>query len=184
MPNIRLALRTLFKSPFITLVAILSLGLGIGANSAIFSMFDQMLLRPLPVPAPHELVNLQAPGPKHGSQSCNQAGDCEHVFSYAMFRDLQKEHAVFTDIAAHVLFGANLAWLHDCDPCLGPGACRFTSSCGAGTGSGRSSIWLNSEKIAALAPIPSARDRIATEVTNGALNSRRKASLRLFIVQQ
>ena len=50
MPNLRLALRTLFKSPFITLVAILSLALGIGANSAIFSLFDQMLLRPLPVP--------------------------------------------------------------------------------------------------------------------------------------
>ena len=52
MPNLRLALRTLFKSPFITLVAILSLALGIGANSAIFSLFDQMLLRPLPVPHP------------------------------------------------------------------------------------------------------------------------------------
>jgi hypothetical protein len=64
MPNIRLALRTLFKSPFITLVAILSLALGIGANSAIFSLFDQMLLRPLPVPSPKELVNFKSPGPK------------------------------------------------------------------------------------------------------------------------
>ena len=63
MPNIRLALRALFKSPFVTLVAILSLALGIGANSAIFSLFDQMLLRPLPVPRPNELVNLKAPGP-------------------------------------------------------------------------------------------------------------------------
>ncbi len=110
MNNLKLAFRRLFKAPFVTSVAILSLALGIGANAAIFSLFNQMLLRPLPVPAPHELVNLQAPGPKHGSQSCNQAGDCEHVFSYAMFRDLQKEHAVFTDIAAHVLFGANLAF--------------------------------------------------------------------------
>ena len=46
MPNLRLAFRTLFKSPFIALVAILSLALGIGANSAIFSLFDQMLLSP------------------------------------------------------------------------------------------------------------------------------------------
>ena len=110
MNNLKLAFRRLFKAPFVTSVAILSLALGIGANAAIFSLFNQMLLRPLPVPAPQELVNLQAPGPKPGSQSCNQAGDCQHVFSYAMFRDLQKGHAVFTDIAAHVLFGANLAF--------------------------------------------------------------------------
>ena len=64
MPNLRLALRTLFKSPFVTLVAILSLALGIGANSAIFSLFDQMLLRPLPVPNAEELVNFKSPGPE------------------------------------------------------------------------------------------------------------------------
>jgi predicted permease len=110
MANLKLAFRRLFKSPFVTTVAILSLALGIGANAAIFSLFNQMLLRPLPVPAPHELVNLSAPGPKPGSQSCNQAGNCQDVFSYPMFRDLQKAHSVFTDIAAHVLFGANLAF--------------------------------------------------------------------------
>ena len=48
MLNLKLAFRTLFKTPFVTLVAILSLALGIGANAAIFSMFDQMLLRTLP----------------------------------------------------------------------------------------------------------------------------------------
>jgi predicted permease len=110
MTNLKLAFRRLFKAPFVTSVAILSLALGIGANAAIFSLFNQMLLRPLPVPAPHELVNLSAPGPKNGSTSCNQAGDCERVFSYAMFRDLQREHTSFTDIAAHVLFGANLSF--------------------------------------------------------------------------
>ena len=77
MTNLKLAFRRLFKAPFVTSVAILSLALGIGANAAIFSLFNQMLLRPLPVPAPHELVNLPAPGPKPGSQSCNQAGDCD-----------------------------------------------------------------------------------------------------------
>src|SRR6186997_2417221 len=110
MANLKLALRTLFKTPFVTSVAILSLALGIGANAAIFSLFNQMLLRPLPVPAPRQLVNLSAPGPKPGSTSCNQAGDCDQVFSYAMFRDLQREHTSFTDIAAHVLFGANLSF--------------------------------------------------------------------------
>ena len=82
MPNFRLALRTLFKTPFVTAVAILSLALGIGANSAIFSLFDQMLLRPLPVANPEELVNLASPGPKPGSNSCSQAGSCDEVFSY------------------------------------------------------------------------------------------------------
>ena len=96
MPNIRLALRTLFKSPFITLVAILSLALGIGANSAIFSLFDQMLLRPLPVPHPEELVNFESPGPKPGSNSCSQAGSCDEIFSYPMFKDLERAQTSFT----------------------------------------------------------------------------------------
>ncbi|MGH9362990.1 MAG: ABC transporter permease, partial [Thermoanaerobaculia bacterium] len=82
----------------------------IGANAAIFSLFDRMLLRPLPVPHPEELVNLGAPGPKPGSQSCNQAGDCDLVFSYPMFKDLERVQQVFTGIAAHRLFGANLAY--------------------------------------------------------------------------
>ena len=110
MRNLRLALRTLFKTPFVTMVAVLSLALGIGANSAIFSLFDQMLLRPLPVPRPGELVNLGAPGPKPGSNNCSQAGPCEDVFSYPMFRDLERAQASFTGIAAHVQFAANLGY--------------------------------------------------------------------------
>ena len=47
--TVRLALRTLFKTPFVTSVAILSLALGIGANTAIYSVFDQLLRRPLPL---------------------------------------------------------------------------------------------------------------------------------------
>ena len=107
MRQIRLALRTLFRTPFVTIIAILSLGLGIGANAAIYSMFDQMLLRPLPVTEPSELVNLAAPGPKPGSQSCSQAGSCDDVFSYPMFRDLERSQKSFTAIAAHRGFGAN-----------------------------------------------------------------------------
>ena len=110
MPNLRLALRTLFKSPFITLVAILSLALGIGANSAIFSLFDQMLLRPLPVPRANELVNLKSPGPKSGSVSCSQAGSCDEVFSYPMFRDLERVQTSFTGIAAHRNFGGSVGY--------------------------------------------------------------------------
>jgi hypothetical protein len=65
---------------------------------------------------------------------------------------------------------------------LGPGAARFTSRSGSGTGSGRRSIWLKREKIAAFAPMPSASDTMATIVTNGVLNSVRSANLRLSIM--
>jgi predicted permease len=108
--NLKLAFRTLLKTPFVTAVAVVSLALGIGANAAIFSLFDQMLLRALPVQEPDRLVNLAAPEPKPGSQSCNQAGDCDAVFSYPMFRDLERAQTVFTGIAAHRIFGANLAF--------------------------------------------------------------------------
>lgn len=108
MRQLRLAFRTLFRTPFVTIVTILSLGLGIGANTAIFSVFNELLLRPLPVPAPGQLVNLAAPGPKPGSTSCGSAGDCSTVFSYPMFRDLERAQSVFTGIAAHLLFSANI----------------------------------------------------------------------------
>ncbi len=111
--SLKHAFRTLFKTPFVTAIAIISLALGIGANAAIFSLFDQMLLRSLPVQEPERLVNLGAPGPKQGSTSCNDAGDCDQVFSYPMFRDLEAQMAdttVLRGIAAHRLFGANLAF--------------------------------------------------------------------------
>jgi predicted permease len=111
MINVRHSIRTLAKSPFVSGVAILSLALGIGANSAIFSLFNEMLLEPLPVVQPGQLVNLSAPGPIIGTNnSCNLAGDCGAIFSYPMFRDLQKANTGFSGIAAHVLFGANVAY--------------------------------------------------------------------------
>ena len=110
MTNLKLAFRTLFRAKFVTVVAILSLALGIGGNAAIFSIFNQMLLRPLPVQRPSELVNMSTPGPKPGSQSCGQAGDCQWVWSYPMFRDIEKMQTVFAGIAAHRIFGANLSF--------------------------------------------------------------------------
>jgi predicted permease len=109
MINPRFALRTLFKTPFVTIVAVASLALGIGANAAVFSIFNQVVLRPLPVPEADRLVNLGAPSPKPGSTSCNTAGSCEEVFSYPMFRDLERVQTSFTGIAAHRVFSANLA---------------------------------------------------------------------------
>lgn len=108
MHNLKLAFRGLARTPFVTGVAILSLALGIGANSAIFSLFNQILLRPLPVTAPGELVNLSSPGPRQGSTSCNQAGSCDEIFSYPMYRDLERAQTSFTGIAGHRLFSVNV----------------------------------------------------------------------------
>lgn len=108
--NLRHAARALVKTPFVSIVAILSLSLGIGANAAICSVFYQAILRPLPVPAPGDLVNLIAPGPKPGSRSAGRAGSVDSVFSYPMFRDLERVANDFTGIAAHYGFGANLGY--------------------------------------------------------------------------
>src|ERR1044072_7580603 len=95
MFNLKLALRTLFRTPFVTVVAIVSLGLGIGANAAIFSLFNQIILKPLPVADPGRLVNLANPGPKSGMNSCSDAGPCTAVFSLPMFRDLETQQTPF-----------------------------------------------------------------------------------------
>ncbi len=109
MRNVKLAFRTLFKTPFVTVVAVLSLALGIGANAAIYSLFNEILLQPLPVTQPTRLVNFKAPGPQYGSNSCNDAGGCDEIFSYPMFRDLQKANTALSGIAGHFLFGVNVA---------------------------------------------------------------------------
>ena len=110
MRNVALAARMLLKTPLVTAIAVLSLALGIGANAAIFSMFDQLLWRRLPVPQPQGLVNLSAPGPMPGSNSCNQTGSCEEVFSYAMFRDLERAQASpFSHVAGHRIFNVSLS---------------------------------------------------------------------------
>ena len=67
--DLRYAVRTLGRTPGFTAVIVLTLGLGIGANTAIFSLMDQVLLRLLPVRAPEELVQLDGPGPFSGRTS-------------------------------------------------------------------------------------------------------------------
>ena len=97
MSNLRVVLRGLARSPLFVSMATLSLALGIGANTAMFSLLDQILLRSLPVRNPHELVSLYHPGPLQGSVSTDEGGDPS--FSYPMFRNLQKQQTPFTGIA-------------------------------------------------------------------------------------
>jgi predicted permease len=110
MVNFRFALRTLFKAPFVTIFAIISIALGIGANTAIFSIFERIWLRSLPVQEPDRLVNLSSPGKRIGPQSTSIAGGPDEIFSYPMFRDLEKVQNVFSGIGAHRQFNANLAF--------------------------------------------------------------------------
>lgn len=111
MVRLRILFRSLGATPLVTAVAVLSLGLGMGANAAIYSIFERTVLRPLPVEEPDGLVNLLSPGPKPGSQSTTLAGDMDAVWSYAMLRDLQEADVPsLSGIAGHRLFGANLAF--------------------------------------------------------------------------
>jgi hypothetical protein len=72
--DLRLACRTLTHSPLFTLTAVLSLALGIGVNTAMFSILDRVLLRTLPVPNPDALVFLYHPGPLQGRSSADEGG--------------------------------------------------------------------------------------------------------------
>ncbi|MHB8640240.1 MAG: ABC transporter permease, partial [Candidatus Acidiferrales bacterium] len=97
--DLRYAVRMLFKSPGFTAVAVLTLALGIGANTAIFSFTDQVLLRMLPVPHPEQLVVLRSPGPNPGSTwSDSEKGAAS--FSYPLYKDLRDRTSVFSGLLA------------------------------------------------------------------------------------
>src|SRR4051794_11682022 len=91
MAQLRFAARSLARTPLLTLVVVVSLGLGIGANTAIFSMLYQIVLRSLPVQQPEQLVILTSPPEfKSGRSSSNDAGGQDSIFSYRVMRELEK----------------------------------------------------------------------------------------------
>ena len=92
--DLRYALRMLVRAPGFSVVIILTLGLGIGANTAIFSLMDQVLLRSLPVHDPSALVQLDGPGPFSGRTLQDR------TFSYPMYRDLRDGNTVFSGLVA------------------------------------------------------------------------------------
>lgn len=111
MARLRFALRSLSKSPLLCLVVVLSLGLGVGANTAIFSLLHQVVLSSLPVAHPEELAVLHSPGDvKNGRGSTNNAGDMDSVFNYHTLRELEKRPQGVAGIAGFRQIGANLAY--------------------------------------------------------------------------
>ena len=108
--DLRHAARSLWQRPLLTAVAVTSLTLGVGVNTAIFSLFNSLLLHALPVPAPDELVNVLSPGPKPGSKDASRAGREEALFSYPLFRDLEGIQGDTLRLAAHRDVPANLGY--------------------------------------------------------------------------
>jgi len=100
------SLRTLRRSPLFSTVAVLSLALGIGANTAIFSLLDQVTLRALPVAGPERLVVLHTEYRAPGSATSDSN---ETVFSYPMYRDLRDRDPAFSGVIARMGAGVTLA---------------------------------------------------------------------------
>ncbi len=107
--DFRYAVRQLRKSPIFALVAVLTLALGIGANTAIFTLLDQALLRKLPVRQPDQLVRLQFVGVHAGSVMFFGGGENDY-FSYPMYHDLRDKNAVFSGMLANAEEQVGVRW--------------------------------------------------------------------------
>src|SRR6266849_1300431 len=105
--DVRYGLRMLAKHPGFTAIAVLTLALGIGANTAIFSLLNQILLRQLPVKDPKELVLLRAPGVRTGHIWSD--GDDSESFSYPIYKGLRDNNPVFAGIFGRFAFSASIA---------------------------------------------------------------------------
>jgi len=114
LQDLRFGLRMLRKSPGFTAVAILTLALGIGANTAIFSVVNGVLLNPLPYPQPEQLVTLHESKPNFPTGS----------ISYPNFRDWQKDNQVFSAVSISRGTGYILTGLGDAEQVQA----RFVSS--------------------------------------------------------
>src|SRR5512133_1718050 len=107
MPNpladVRFAIRGLARSPLFAVVAIISLALGIGANAAIFTLIDQILLRKLPVREPGQLVMLYQQGLNMGSNSGSR------MHSYPLYQDLQQKAEPLAQVLCRRLVPASIS---------------------------------------------------------------------------
>ncbi len=104
--DLAFSVRTLRRSPLFTIAAILSLALGIGANTAIFSLLNQVVLESLPVRDPRSLVLLHT---EYNSPGSSSSDNHESVFSVPMYRDLQDHDPAFSGLIARMSGSARLS---------------------------------------------------------------------------
>jgi len=102
--DLKYGARQLRLNPGFALTAVLSLALGIGANTAIFTLVDQIVLRLLPVEDPKSLVQLRIDGGRVGSQS----GDGRHTFSHPLYLALRDRNTVFSGLTGQRIENASL----------------------------------------------------------------------------
>src|SRR5437870_2017572 len=101
--DLRFALRAIRRSPLFAAVAILSLALGIGANTAIFTLMDQLMLRLLPVKDPDRLVMLYQTGAHNGSNMG------QRMHSYPIYQDFQQKAAPLAEVLCRRLVSASVS---------------------------------------------------------------------------
>ena len=110
--DLRFALRQIVRSPGFAVIALITLALAIGANTAIFTLLNQALLRALPVKDPNQLVVLSFAGSHEGHKS-SEGGDSpdhDHYFSYPMYRDLRDNNTVLSGLIAVAPASAGVSW--------------------------------------------------------------------------
>lgn len=112
--DFRYALRGLAARPGFTAVVVLSMAFGVGLNAAIFSLYEQITIRPLAVHEATDLVILSSPGPRQVTNLTRDVtGPREQVFSYPMFRDLETDaglRSAFAGLAGHRSLRTNIAY--------------------------------------------------------------------------
>src|SRR5205823_167501 len=96
--DLRFGVRSLKSRPAFTVTVIATLALGIGANTAIFTLVDALVLRPLPVPHPEQLVIASDPAEVNNN---NVGSPITDYVSFLLYRDVRARNTVFSDMYAN-----------------------------------------------------------------------------------